>query len=513
MHLDLLLTGLRQLVRNGIYSRDPAGIATALRFASKTENESSELTDAWRTSLYGVDHPYVAAGSVRHTSTYLTLESLAQFRRANFTPANATLVIAGHFDAALAQQWIEFLFGDWTGPRAPARPSGLARPHSASLATYTDAARTQLQVSVAFPATAGSRAQQLIAAQMLGIVASEIRHQLGASYGFSSHLASERLASNYVLAGAVEAPRAADAMKLLADRLTELRSDPNAAARTFVLARAHVVAHLRSTAGGASELARKVELDVSLGLPPLSDLATATAAVAVTIDQEMTALASLDLAHAVVSLRGPEASVTAAFAALGRTPTVITHHPFAAVPRAAPAAAALDQDITLDDVEPALSAQGAANPLTFGAEAGFATGSVANLDASGFAVAGQLGYRFDDTTTAGLYLGLGRVAGSYQTSSSVPERSFSAIPIDLAAYARATAYDQLFGIVFLGLHVDSIHDGDFSTTDAGVGAGLGVGFDLWTSSRDRLAVDAAVQGELLTDLGYVAGTFGLGYHR
>ncbi len=518
MHLDLLLTGMRQLVRNGVYSRNPAHIAAAIRVASKTDNDNGELTDAWRSALYGADHPYVTAGIVRHLSSYLTLESLAQFRQANFQPANATLVIAGHFDAALAQRWIDFLFADWSSSKLAARPSGPARPQPLSLATFTNQAKrtSQLELVLALPATKGTRAQQLIAAEMLSIVASEIRHQLGASYGVRAALATERLSNTYDLGGAVDVTRATDSFKLLADRLAELRADPNAAARTFVLARSRVVTHLRAMSG-ASALARKVELDISLGLPPLSDLETATAAAALTIDQETSALADLDLGHALIWLRGPEATVTEVFSSLGRTPTVIIHRPLAAIPRAVAGSSSSDDDegqhITLDEVEPALSQQRASQPLAIGVEAGFASGSVSDTDVSGFSVAGQVGYRIDDTTTIGGYFGLGRVTGSYQSDVSMPPHEVTNVPLDLAGYARATAYDRLFGLVFMGLHVNFASDNGTAVRDSGIGAGLGVGIDLWTSTHDRLAAYAAVQGELLTDVGYVAATLGLGYHH
>jgi zinc protease len=117
MHLDYLLAGLRRLVREGRHD-DPSSYATLSSRRAKKADPSGAFTDAWRAALYGDRHPYAYTGS-RHTSTTLSLEDISEFRRRYYTPDNATLVISGRFDPALANRWIDFLFADWKGKAGP----------------------------------------------------------------------------------------------------------------------------------------------------------------------------------------------------------------------------------------------------------------------------------------------------------------------------------------------------------------------------------------------------------
>ena len=212
-----------------------------------SRRDSGALTDAWRTALYGAGHPYVAAGLVRDIARAVTSDDAAAFRAAHYTPDNATLVISGHFDAALANRWIDYLFADWRG-HAVARTAPRAAPTPAALATIEDTA--QVGLSIAIPAAAGTRETRLVAAAMLAEIADDVRHQLGASYGLDARLDDQRLASNYIITGSVDAARAGDALQLLRDRIELLRGNPAAAASAFVGARRHVVAQLDSFAGG-----------------------------------------------------------------------------------------------------------------------------------------------------------------------------------------------------------------------------------------------------------------------
>ncbi|HSN31007.1 MAG TPA: insulinase family protein, partial [Kofleriaceae bacterium] len=269
MHIDLLLAGLRRWVREGTYVDDE--LADALRAQAKLGDDGGAVTDAWRTALYGKDHPYVAAGLVRHISHEVSIDDVRAFRAAHYTPDNATLVIAGRFDAALADQWIDFLFGDWQG-HAAKRTSEHAQPAVASLARFRDTA--QVHLAIALPATTGTRAARLVAGEMLQEIADDVRHRLGASYGLQAAYTEQRLAGTYAIAGSVDAARTSAAMQLVRDRLAELRASPEAA---FVTARRRVVAHLDSLSTSATGLAARVEHAVATDQPPLGDVETTAA--------------------------------------------------------------------------------------------------------------------------------------------------------------------------------------------------------------------------------------------
>jgi zinc protease len=516
MDLDLLLAGLRRWVRDGKYDDSSDAVAEAMRRAAKGTDDAGALTDAWCAALFGAGHPYVDAGLVRHASNVLGGDDAARFRDAYFTPDNATLVIAGRFDPELAEQWIDYLFADWTGKAAPraAPPTHLV---PVSLARVDDTAQVELRVALA--ADAGDRARRLVAAAMLDEVTAKVRHQLGASYDLGAGLAEWRLGDVYAINGWIEAPRIADAMQLLRTQLAQLRSDPAAAASAFVVARTHVIDQLLASSGSAAALAERVARDVELQRSPLSDLATARAVEHLTIDDMAGVLANLDLARAAVRLRGPADAINAGFGVLGRTPTYV-HAPAADAedPNARPIRTAhsshTDDASSLFEFAPALTGDGPALPRSLSLTVGYASAQVDNHGTAGMTVTGELVKRFSHTDAAGLQVSIGYVGGGYVDGFAIlHHHSVGDVPIDLAGVAQATAADRLWGALSLGLHLDDLSEDGHAAWHAGIGAGLEAGVDLVTRAPHRFGVFVRVQTELAVATPTVAFTGGLAYRR
>lgn len=528
MHLDLLLAGLRRWVREGYYDDSADAMLDVLRAEAKRGHDSGALTDAWRTALYGAGHPYVAAGLIRDIARAVSSDDAAAFRAEHYTPDNATLVISGHFDVALANRWIDYLFADWRG-HAVARTAPRAAPTPASLATIDDTA--QVGLSIAMPTTAGTRATRLVAAAMLAEIADDVRHQLGASYGLGAWLDEQRLASNYVITGSVDAARAGDALQLVHDRLEHLRSDPAAAASAFVEARHHVLAQLDSFAG-ASDLAARVQHDVATEHAMLSDVETATEVRALTIEAMTATLGELDLARASVMLRGPDADVHHGFDVLGRTPTILKVGKAVEDTEDVPGenASRPHHDrprVTLDDIETALTDQGAPSAWTMTVGLGYTANSLVEPDdrlhfdcCGGLALAAEIGYRFDARQAVGLHLGLGATSGTYGIDATPTSRySMSVLPVDIEGFAQATAYDRLWGALLLGAHYDGVSASPTTTAAAttswtgGIAIGIEGGVDLMHIGMQRLGVFMQVEGTLVSDTGYGAITIGAAYRR
>jgi hypothetical protein len=80
---------------------------------------------------------------------------------------------------------------------------------------------------------------------------------------------------------------------------------------------------LLSLPAGASQLADRIQTAIELGRSATDADATAEAVRTLTLNRTMPVLAKLDLVRAAMLLSGPEASVTAAYKALGREPVVI----------------------------------------------------------------------------------------------------------------------------------------------------------------------------------------------
>jgi zinc protease len=319
MYADFLLAGLGHVV-DGKYT-DVAMVLFDVRRVLAKHPVHRERGRAWRDATFGADHPYAL---IQHTlDNRVKPDDVSQFRDRNFTPANATLVVAGGFDPSIVMPWIEYTFGRWRGA-APTRADRPARVTAASLGRIAEGER--LALSIVLPASRASadRARQLVAAEMLAQLVADVRHQLAASYSLGASLAEARLAVQYEIAGTVEPARAAEAMTLIRERAAQLRGDPAALASAFVTARERVLARLRSVQTGSRALADRAEAAIALGRDLRSDFVTARAVRALTLNDMAATLRSIDLSRAAMLLRGPREAIERAFAAVDRKPTFVT---------------------------------------------------------------------------------------------------------------------------------------------------------------------------------------------
>jgi zinc protease len=411
--LDFLLAGLRRLVRDGTYD---LGVAYMLRELRDKRHRDDPAVAALRAAVYGPDHPYARAGHSLGES--LTDGDVERFRARHYTPANMTLVVAGKFDVAIVDRWIDYLFADWHGSAPPREPSPVSF-QPAAFATAEDGSHVELQI--VFPASVRDQAVRLVSAQMLSDIATDVRTQLAASYDASAQLQERRMGAFYVMSMAVEAGRAPAAAKLLGERIRGL-ADRETAARAFVAARRRVLGRLVSIAGSPLRRAAQIEGDIALGRDVVGLIEEVRTLTVGKLD-----LQDLDLARAVIAMRGP-AEIDAAFAALGRQPQKLARR-----------AAALGEDDEdeggSDDpisrvvpnsrgrpVELADPLTSPSTPFkltwTLAAGVSFATmeravGSmIVKTPYSGPSAAVSVGYRRRSSLRAGLQLGIARLAGT-----------------------------------------------------------------------------------------------------
>lgn len=535
MHLDYLLAGLRRWVIDGVYSPGADALAEVIRRQRKRVDEDTVVSDAWRAALFGAQHPYAHAGALHATSQTLTVDDAERFRSTYFKPDNATLVIAGHFDVALANRWIDYLFADWRGQ---ARQRQLPTPTltAASLAKLEEL--VQMQVQLALPAATGTRAQRLVAAAMLDDIARDVRHQLAASYGFNAWLAETRLSSIYVVGGWIDPARASEVVRLLRDRLQQLREDADAAARAFIIARGRVVANLASLTGSASLLARRAETDIGLGRPALSDLETAKEVQALTIAQMTPLLSELDLARAAVLMRGPDEPVKAAFAVLGREPTLLRFDQSQQdaddpASESAPSSRRTYR-IYFSDFEESLTDQSvrARHPIEVNLAVSLATSNMSVFTPqsyapveggpSGVMFVGQVGYRLGKRASLGLHLSIGTLSGEYEErrAGTVVDRSpYDVRPLEAGIFGHVRPLDRLWGGITLGLHGDRVHFpasdsyAERSTWYRGVGLGIEVGYDVVGFGSHWLAAVARATASYGSEIGFGSLSAGIAYRR
>ncbi|MGE0401245.1 MAG: M16 family metallopeptidase, partial [Kofleriaceae bacterium] len=504
MHLDYMLAGLRRLVREGTYE-GAGSIVKAMRDAQKTTDDEGARTDAWRAAIYGTSHPYQFAGMSRHIAPDLSIRDVRAFRDAFYTPDNATLIIAGKFDPAVANRWIDYLFSDWTGTHRQ-RSTTPATVRPVSLAIDDDVAQTFIRI--AMPATVGSRAERLVATEMLAAIARDVRHQLGASYELGADYNELRRSALYEISGTIDAPRTAEAIELIRARVEQLRSDADRSARAFVEARKRVLSQLGDVTNTASTLAGRVALDIGLGRAPLSDVKVANEVHDLTLANMTAALGELDLARAAIAMRGPTADIDKAYAALGRTPRRVigdVEDPFAA--KDAPIVFPDEQPVYPSEVEDALTLQRRRKSLSFGASAAYANGKIRqHTGIGGPRALAYAGVRVDDTKSIGLRASVMSIDGTYPKGPRLAEILVPAhgTVIAFGAYMHVTAYDRIYGGLFATINTDKTEEDEgtamkVSGWDSGLAIGLEAGIDLLRVGAHRFGLLAHVEGELATD--------------
>jgi len=324
MYIDLLLTTLAREVRDGVYDDDQIDriVDLARKQAKKSAGKRADQAAgagaaAFRAALFGADHPYAGAGL---EVDRIGAGTVAAFRKRYYQPGNASLIIAGGFDADLADAWIDFLLADWAGS-APARALERAHPTPAAI-RIPEEQDPQLAVTIALPASARlpDRPAQLIAAAMLEEVCGDVRRQLSATYGVSVSLVEARQAAYFVLASKVDRERAVEALSLLRARIDEVRAGGAPVAAVFVAARRRVLEHLATPDTGASALAELVGGLAELGRGPAEEATLVDRVRDLTLTDMTQVLGTLDIARGVTYLRGPEADLGWVFAALGVEP-------------------------------------------------------------------------------------------------------------------------------------------------------------------------------------------------
>ncbi len=513
MHIDYLLAGLRRWVRDGIYDRRASSVLSAMRREAKRTEDDGAMTDRWRAAVFGEHHPYVEAGLVRRVSRGLSIDDAAKFRERYYTPDNATLVIAGRFDPALADRWIDYLFADWAGHSVPRR-SERASPQAASIAR--DEATVQVNVQIAIPASSGGRAAQLVGAAVLSEIAGDVRHQLGASYGFNVQLSETRLANNYLIVGAVDAARATEAVTLLRARMLGLRTDADGAARAFVSARAHVLTRLVSVGGTAESLSARIENDVSMTRSPLTDLETAAEVRHLTIGDMAATLAELDLSRAIVLMRGPRADLDRSFAALERTATYV-EAPNSTADNVPAMTAREDADeSTPTDVEAPMTMQKLTPAFTGMIGLSTASGSLLGHVVVGWSVAGHVAYRVSEGAAVGVAVSVGYLEGTYGTKyPPTTGNPLNIVPLGVLGVVQLAGFRRLWGAAMAGLILDIVSDDPkpaawFPSIGVGIEGGIDV---LKLAGGHRFGVFGRIEGVFVSDTPYSATTLGIAYRQ
>jgi zinc protease len=327
IYLDVVIKGLERTIKAGAYSQERIeNWQKTVRNTYKLKRPQQQL-EYQRQQLIGVfgpDHPYTKTGVFLPDAVgKIGKDTLNSFRNSHYVAGNATLVLAGNFDPGKAEGLIREHFGAWA-------KSGQDKPVARDMPQRTGPVHVgvigdedpQVDVSILYPSPPGIDGQQaarMVLTTMLNDKMWEVRAKLGATYGTYARRDARVGPSVYDIGGAVDAPRAGDALKAMRQSLDDLRNavDFDVA---FVRARRSIIQKLLGESTMSGEVAQRLGFIARYGLRPnyYNDLLQQVAAVSLAQVKRLLAT-ELDIKNEVVVLLGDRTSVVKAFGDAGIT--------------------------------------------------------------------------------------------------------------------------------------------------------------------------------------------------
>ena len=247
-YTSVVIKGLERLIKTGTY--DQKGFETwqkrvkdrykSARFRRRLAYQQEMLS-----GIYGPDHPYTTNGTpTPDSANNIGYDAAMDWKNGHYTAKNATLIVVGKFDPAQVKSLISDNFGDWDGGHqdTPVGQGQLQRTGPAFVGVLGEK-RPQIRVAIEYPAHTGldsQHAARLILAEMLNQKMSEIRTELGSTYGTYARLTTNLGPNAYQMGGTVDAQRAGVSLKAMRDKIDGLRKGEDFD-RVFALARRTVL--------------------------------------------------------------------------------------------------------------------------------------------------------------------------------------------------------------------------------------------------------------------------------
>jgi len=327
LYLNVMLTALERRFRAGSYQE--TGVdwwqrVNRARWKHRRAQQEAAFSTEQHAAIFGPDHPYTVADTlVPGAFAKIKVDALTAFQKQHYTAANATLVIAGMFDPVIAQAQVREAFGYWSRGQRDVPVSRPADPRTGPVHVgVIGDADPQVDLALLYPSPAGiggDQATRLVLTAMLNEQMGQVRTKLGASYGTSASRNARLAASSYHLGGAVDAPRAGEALRAMRNGIDALRSGTDFDA-IFVRARRKVVQELVAGSTISSVLASRLGQIARYHLDPSYDQDLLRQAATLTPAQVKQLLArELDPHTEVIVLLGDRAAVSRAFADAGIT--------------------------------------------------------------------------------------------------------------------------------------------------------------------------------------------------
>ncbi len=274
-YTEIIIKGLERLVKVGTYDQE------ALEKWHKETKESFKSADFRRdlafsqetyAAIYGPEHPYTTNGTPTPDSVgNIGYDAAMAWKSEHYSAKNATLIVVGQFDVGQVKDYIDENFGGWDGGHQdkPVTAAPRARSGPEHVGVIGEQ-RPQMEVRLLYPAPAGMDGQQaarMVLGQMLSDRMSEIRKELGSTYGIRFQPLVHLGPGAYHVSGGVDAPRAGETLKAIRDKVESLRRGDDFE-KTFALARRAVLKRLLVSSSETRALAGRLSNIALFGLAP-----------------------------------------------------------------------------------------------------------------------------------------------------------------------------------------------------------------------------------------------------
>jgi zinc protease len=223
IYLDIMVKALERQITAGEYDQKSLEQYAKLYKDDMKRQDSQtefEFNRQMYTALYGAEHPYTLAAAVSPDEVAkLGHDKLMSFKGSHYKAGNATIIIAGNFDAKKAEHLIKSTFGGWgKGKKQPAVSPDFAPRTGPAFIGVIGKDNPQTTIRILYPAAAGVDGQEAarrVLAQMLNIRMEDMRFKLGSTYGsYAGHIPAVGPTA-YVLGGDFDTARTGESLKAM----------------------------------------------------------------------------------------------------------------------------------------------------------------------------------------------------------------------------------------------------------------------------------------------------------
>jgi zinc protease len=232
------------------------------RLRNKRTMERLDFDTRMLASVYGEQHPYARPAMTESSVDKLHHDLVRDWARSHIVPRNATLVIAGQFDAELVKKHIAYNVDQVSGgsDSADVEPASIsAIPRYVEGTALKPTPTVELDVDfLTAPGIDKDYAKRRVLEAVLDAELSKLRDKRALTYGFYASYSPRKGGGLWTISGDADASRAAEAATAVLEILKAMRANPESYRGSFVLARQKVIEELLVSATDSNSVAEEL---------------------------------------------------------------------------------------------------------------------------------------------------------------------------------------------------------------------------------------------------------------